>query len=57
MNKLIRNVVVKPYTFSLTFEDGRKQKIEIEAESYRAAAMRLPRFAEVGRYRYKLEKD
>lgn len=57
MNKLIQNVVVKPYIFVLTFEDGRKERIEIEAESYRAAAMRLPRFAEVGKYRYKLVKE
>lgn len=57
MAKIVTNVVKKKYPFALTFEDGHKERIEIEAESYRAAAMLLPRFADVGKYRYKLEKE
>ena len=57
MTKLVTNVVKKKYHFSLAFEDGHKERIEIEAESYRCAAMQLPRFADVGKYRYKLVKE
>lgn len=50
--KLITNVVKKPWVFALQFEDGRTEEVEVQAESFSAAVLSLPRFAEVGRYKY-----
>ena len=50
--KLIKNVVKKPFRFLLTFADGRTEEVTVEAESYNSAIFALPRFAEVGRYKY-----
>lgn len=50
--KLITNVVKKPFKFTLTFEDGRTQDITVEAESFSAAVLSLPRFSDVGKYSY-----
>ncbi len=52
--KLVKNIVKKPFRFILTFEDGRTEKMEIEAESFSAAVLSLPRFSAVGTYKYQL---
>lgn len=52
MSKLRTNVIKKKWTFALTFTDGRMEEVEVEAESYSAAILSLPRFADVGRYKY-----
>lgn len=55
MPKLIQNAVKKTYTFHLHFPDGREDEIDVEAESFHAAVLGLPKFDEVGRYRYELK--
>lgn len=50
--KLIKNVVKKPFRFLLTFLDGRTEEVTVEAESYHNAIYALPRFSEVGKYKY-----
>lgn len=52
--KLVTNVVKHPYVFLLHFEDGRTEKKEIQAESFSAAVLSLPRFADAGKYKYTL---
>lgn len=54
--RLIKNVVTKPFHFTLYFTDGRSEEVTVNAESFHAAVFGLPRFAEVGRYRYELKK-
>lgn len=49
-------VVTKPYRFILHFADGRDEEVTVHAESYHAAIFGLPRFAEVGRYKYEHKK-
>jgi hypothetical protein len=52
MPKLIKNVIPKRWRFALHFTDGRTEEVTVEAESYHVAIYALPRFADVGRYRY-----
>lgn len=56
MPKLVTNVVKKTYRFSLLFEDGRTEEVEIPAECFSAAVLSLPRFKDVGKYKYTLLK-
>lgn len=56
MSKLIKNVVTKPFRFILHFPDGRDEEITVDAESYHSAVYGLPRFADVGPYKYELLK-
>ena len=56
MSKLIKNVVTKSFHFILHFPDGRDEEITIDAESYQSAVYGLPRFADVGPYKYELLK-
>lgn len=54
MAKLVTNVVKKTYAFSLLFEDGRTEEVEVLAESFSAAVLSLPRFKDVGKFKYTL---
>lgn len=54
--KLITNVVKKPWRFLLHFPDGRTEDLTVEASSFSAAVLALPRFADVGKYKYTLVK-
>ena len=56
MPKLMQNVVKKPWHFLLHFADGRTEEKTVEASSFSAAVLALPRFADVGKYRYTLVK-
>ncbi len=56
MPKLVKNVVRKPWRFRLHFEDGHTEEITVQAESYHVAVYSLPRFAEVGKYKYEYLK-
>lgn len=56
MPKLVTNTVKKPFTFILTFSDGRTDEVTVMADSYHSAVYGLPRFAEVGRYKYTRKK-
>ena len=57
MPKLRTNVVKKPWTFLLTFADGRTEEVTVESESYHNAVYALPRSADVGKYKYTLLKN
>lgn len=52
MPKLVTNVLKRPYTFLLTFPDGRTEEKTVQAESESAAVLLLPDKAEVGEYEY-----
>lgn len=54
--KLKTNTVKLPYVFALVFADGRTEQVEVQADSFSAAVLALPRFAEVGKYKYELLK-
>lgn len=54
MPKLITNVIKRPYTFLLTFPDGRTEEKTVQAESESAAVLLLPDKAEVGEYDFTL---
>lgn len=54
--KLKMNAVKTPFVFALHFTDGRTEEVEVAAESFSAAVLALPRFADVGKYRYTLVK-
>ena len=54
MPKLVTNVVKRPYTFALTFADGRTETVTVEAESPDAAVLRLPQPIVSGEYKWKL---
>lgn len=54
--KLKTNVVKHPFVFVLHFEDGRTEQIEVQSESFSAAVLSLPRFADVGKFKYELIK-
>ena len=56
MPRLIQNVLKKSWTFALHFADGRTEEQTVQAESFSAAVLSLPRFAEVGKYKYTLLK-
>jgi hypothetical protein len=40
--------------FVLSFEDGRTEEITVEARDFPSAIFTLPRFADVGKFKYKL---
>ena len=48
------NVVKKPWVFELYFSDGRTEEITVEASTFSAAVLSLPRFDDVGKFKYKL---
>lgn len=50
MPKLVTNVIKHPYTFLLTFPDGRTEEKTVQAESESAAVLLLPDKAEIGEY-------
>lgn len=50
------NIVKKPWHFVLHFTDGRTEEITVEARDFSAAIFSLPRFADVGKYKYTLVK-
>ena len=54
--KLIKNVVPSRWVFLLHFEDGRTEEMTVEAETFSAAIFSLPRFADVGKFKYELIK-
>ena len=54
MPKLVKNVLKKTYLFALHFPDGRTEEVEVNAESFSAAVLSLPRFSETGKYKYTL---
>ena len=56
IGKLKTNAVKTPFVFSLHFPDGRTEEVEVQAESFSAAVLALPRFSEVGKYKYTLVK-
>ena len=56
MPKLRTNAIKHPFVFSLLFADGRTEEIEVQADSFSAAVLALPRFADVGKYKYTLVK-
>ena len=56
MPRLKTNTIKYPYVFRLMFTDGRTEEIEVQADSFSAAVLSLPRFAEVGKYKYTLVK-
>lgn len=45
---------VQPYVFLLTFEDGRTERVEVSVGCFSAAVLGLPRFSDVGKYKYEL---
>ena len=53
---LRQNVIKKPWHFILHFEDGRTEEMTVQATSFSAAVLSLPRFADVGRFKYTLVK-
>lgn len=55
MPRILKNAIQKRWTFTLTFADGRTQDVEVVSESYHSAVYGLPRFDEVGKYKYKLK--
>ena len=57
MRRLIQNVAKKPWHFILHFEDGRTEDITIQSSCFSAAVLALPRFADVGKYKYTLTKQ
>ena len=40
--------------FVLSFEDGRTEDVAVEARDFPSAIFSLPRFADVGKFKYKL---
>ena len=52
MPVLRTNVVKKPWTFQVTFKDGREEIVTVESESYHNAVYALPS----GKKGYKLLK-
>lgn len=56
MPKLRTNTVKHPFVFNLLFADGRTEEIEVQTDSFSAAVLALPCFAEVGKYKYTLVK-
>lgn len=40
--------------FLLSFEDGKAENVTVEARDFSAAILSLPRFADAGKYKYKL---
>ena len=50
--RLRQNVVKKPWRFILHFTDGRTEEMTIEASTFSAAVLSLPRFADVGKFKY-----
>lgn len=50
------NTIKHPFVFRLMFADGRTEEVEVSADSFSAAVLSLPRFAEVGKYKYTLVK-
>ena len=57
MPRLRTNVIKKPWRFLLHFSDGRTEEITVQAESYHNALYALPRFADVGPYKYDFLKE
>lgn len=57
MPRLIQNVVKNEWVFSLHFSDGRNEKVTVNASCFSAAVLSLPRFSDVGKYRYTLLKN
>lgn len=51
MPKLVKNVIVRPWSFTLNFKDGHEEEITVYAESFAAARLLLPRRKAVGSYR------
>ena len=45
-----------PFVFALQFTDGRTEEVEVQAGSFPAAVLSLPRFSDVGKYKYELVK-
>ena len=52
--KLRTNAVKQPWVFLLHFEDGRTEEMTVNAETFSAAIFSLPRFADVGKFKYTL---
>lgn len=44
------------WNFLLSFEDGKSENVTVEARDFSAAVLSLPRFADVGKYKYTLVK-
>ena len=40
--------------FLLSFENGKSEDVTVEARDFSAAILSLPRFADAGKYKYKL---
>lgn len=40
--------------FLLSFDDGRTENVTVEARDFSSAIFSLPRFADVGKFKYKL---
>lgn len=54
-NEMAKNTETKKqFRFLLNFDDGRTEEVAVTAGSFSAAVIGLPRFAEVGKYKYKL---
>ena len=52
--RLRQNVVKTPWHFRLHFADGRTEEMTVEARDFSAAIFSLPRFCEVGKFKYEL---
>ena len=56
MPKLVQNVVKKEWRFALQFTDGRTEEMTVMASTFSAAVLGLPRFSDVGKYKYTVLK-
>lgn len=54
--RLRQNVTKKEWRFLLHFTDDRTEEISVMASTFPAAVLSLPRFADVGKYKYTLLK-
>lgn len=57
MPRINKNAIQKRFKFLLHFDDGRTEEITVQSETYHGAIYSLPRFADVGRYRYEYIKN
>ena len=57
MPRINKNAIQKKFKFLLHFDDGRTEEITVQSETYHGAIYSLPRFADVGRYRYEYIKN
>ena len=55
VKRLIANVVKRKFHFTLFFEDGHTQDVDIEAESISAAELMLPKYLGVVKYECSLD--